>query len=140
MNLGDTVVASAIDGRIGDRSVRVGQYVAPGTRLMSVVPVADLYIVANFKENQIGRMRAGQPVNVHIDALPGREISGVVDSFAPGTGSQFALLPPENATGNFTKIVQRVPVRIRLRAAPEVRKVLLPGLSATVKVDTKGER
>jgi membrane fusion protein (multidrug efflux system) len=137
LKLSDTVVASSIAGRVGDKTVQVGQYLAPGTRLMSVVPVSDAYVVANFKETQIGRMRAGQPVRVHVDALGGRDIPGVVESFAPGTGAEFALLPPENATGNFTKIVQRVPVRIRLRTDAEQRRRLVPGLSATVKVDTK---
>jgi membrane fusion protein (multidrug efflux system) len=130
-------IASPIAGRIGDRSVRVGQFVQPGTRLMTVVPVQDLYLVANFKETQVGRMRPGQQVTVTVDALPDAKISGIVDSLAPGTGTEFALLPPENATGNFTKIVQRVPVRIRLNADPETRDALRPGLSAEVEVDTK---
>jgi membrane fusion protein (multidrug efflux system) len=138
LNLGDTVVTSAIAGRVGDRAVRVGQFVNPGTRLMTVVPLGDIYLTANFKETQIGRMRPGQPVKVRLDALPGRDIEGVVESFAPGTGARFALLPPENATGNFTKIVQRVPVRIRLTPDAADRARLLPGLSATVKVDTRG--
>jgi len=139
LNLDDTVVTSPIAGRVGDKTVRAGQLVAPGARMMSVVPVSSLYVTANFKETQIGRMRPGQPVKIKVDALPGHEVKGVVDSFSPGTGAQFALLPPENATGNFTKIVQRVPVRIRLVADAEARKVLLPGLSATVKVDTRAE-
>jgi membrane fusion protein (multidrug efflux system) len=132
-----TVIRASMPGRIGDRSVREGQYVQPGARLMSVVPLQALYLVANFKETQIGHMRPGQPVAVHVDALGGETLHGVVDSFAPGTGAQFALIPPTNATGNFTKIVQRVPVRIRLDAPPSVRPVLLPGLSVTVAVDTK---
>jgi membrane fusion protein, multidrug efflux system len=127
-------------GRVGDRSVRVGQYVQPGTRLMTIVPVQDLYLEANFKETQIGRMRAGQPATIRIDALGGADLHGTVASFAPGTGSEFALLPPQNATGNFTKIVQRVPVRIRVDAGEEARKVLVPGLSVTVKVDTRSGR
>ncbi|MEJ0002825.1 MAG: HlyD family secretion protein [Pararobbsia sp.] len=125
---------------VGDRSVRVGQYVQPGTRMLTVVPVQDTYIDANFKETQVGHMRVGQPVTLHIDALPGQALHGVVDSFAPGTGSEFALLPPENATGNFTKIVQRVPVRIRIETGPQTRAVLLPGLSVTVEVDTRSAR
>jgi membrane fusion protein (multidrug efflux system) len=136
----DTVVKSAIAGRVGDRTVRVGQYVQPGTRLMSIVPVQDIYLEANFKETQIGRMRAGQPATIHIDALAGADLHGTVASFAPGTGSEFALLPPQNATGNFTKIVQRVPVRIHVDAGEEARKVLVPGLSVTVKVDTRSGR
>ncbi|HTH58824.1 MAG TPA: HlyD family secretion protein [Paraburkholderia sp.] len=140
LDLDNTVVKSALAGRIGDRSVRVGQYVQPGTRMMTVVPVQSTYLEANFKETQIGRMRIGQPVELHVDALPGHVLHGVVDSFSPGTGSQFALLPPENATGNFTKIVQRVPVRIRIDTGPETRSVLLPGMSVTADVDTRSAR
>jgi membrane fusion protein (multidrug efflux system) len=137
LDLDNSVVKSALAGRVGDRTVRVGQYVQPGTRMLTVVPVQRTYLTANFKETQIGRMRAGQPVELHVDALPGHTLHGVVDSFSPGTGAQFALLPPENATGNFTKIVQRVPVRIRLETGPETRSVLLPGMSVTVDVDTR---
>jgi membrane fusion protein (multidrug efflux system) len=136
LNLGDTVIRASEAGRIGDKTVRVGQLVQPGTRLMSVVPVQQIYLVANFKETQIGHMRIGQPATVKLDALGGKPIRAVVDSFSPGTGAEFALLPPENATGNFTKVVQRVPVRLRLEAPAELRDHLLPGLSATVKVDT----
>jgi membrane fusion protein (multidrug efflux system) len=121
-------------------TVRVGQYVQPGTRLMTIVPVQDIYLEANFKETQIGLMRVGQPATIHIDALSGADLHGTVASFAPGTGSEFALLPPQNATGNFTKIVQRVPVRIHVDAGEEARKVLVPGLSVTVKVDTRSGR
>jgi membrane fusion protein (multidrug efflux system) len=137
LDLQDTLVRSSLDGRVGDRSVRVGQYAQPGTRLMTVVPVQSVYITANFKETQIGRMRAGQAASVHVDAFPDADLHGVVDSFAPGTGSEFALLPPENATGNFTKIVQRVPVRIRIDTDEQTRKLLMPGLSVTVDVDTR---
>jgi membrane fusion protein (multidrug efflux system) len=137
LDLGDTTLYSPVAGRVGDRSVRVGQYVQPGTRLLTVVPVQSIYLQANFKETQIGHMRPGQPATLHVDALRRIELHGVVDSFAPGTGSEFALLPPENATGNFTKIVQRVPVRIRVDAGPETRALLLPGLSVTVDVDTR---
>ncbi|GGA01056.1 transporter [Dyella caseinilytica] len=139
LDLQDTLVRSSLDGRVGDRTVRVGQYAQPGTRLMTVVPVQSIYLTANFKETQIGRMRAGQSAKVHVDALPGADLHGVVDSFAPGTGSEFALLPPENATGNFTKIVQRVPVRIRIDTDEQTRKRLVPGLSVTVDVDTRSE-
>jgi len=136
INIGDTVLRASIAGRIGDKTVRVGQLVQPGTRLMSVVPVQDIYLVANFKETQIGRMRIGQGASVKLDAFPGLNIAAVLDSFAPGTGAQFALLPPENATGNFTKIVQRVPVRFRLRPPADLKDRILPGLSASVTVDT----
>ncbi|MDQ2779928.1 MAG: HlyD family secretion protein [Pseudomonadota bacterium] len=139
-DLSDTLVSSSIDGRIGNKTVEVGQFVQPTTRLMSVVPVQDLYLVANFKETQITLMRVGQPVTIEVDALGGEQLQGTVESFAPGTGAQFALLPPQNATGNFTKIVQRVPVRIHIDDAPEAGKVLLPGLSAVVTVDTIGSK
>jgi membrane fusion protein (multidrug efflux system) len=137
LDLQDTLVRSTLAGRVGDRTVRVGQYAQPGTRMMTIVPVQSVYLTANFKETQIGRMRAGQHASVHVDALPDADLHGVVDSFAPGTGSEFALLPPENATGNFTKIVQRVPVRIRLDTDEQTRKLLVPGLSVTVDVDTR---
>ena len=137
LDLQDTLVRSTLAGRVGDRTVRVGQYAQPGTRMMTIVPVQSVYLTANFKETQIGRMRAGQHASIHVDALPDTDLHGVVDSFSPGTGSEFALLPPENATGNFTKIVQRVPVRIRLDADEQTRKLLLPGLSVTVDVDTR---
>jgi membrane fusion protein, multidrug efflux system len=139
LDLQDTLIRSSLDGLVGDRTVRVGQYAQPGTRMMSVVPVQSIYLTANFKETQVGRMRAGQHASLHVDALGDTDIQGAVDSFAPGTGSQFALLPPENATGNFTKIVQRVPVRIRLDANEQTRKLLVPGLSVTVNVDTRDE-
>jgi membrane fusion protein (multidrug efflux system) len=136
----DTLVRSTLAGRVGDRTVRVGQFAQPGTRLMTVVPVQDIYLVANFKETQIGLMRAGQPATIHVDALPGTDLHGKVVSFSPGTGSEFALLPPQNATGNFTKIVQRIPVRIHIDAGDEARSVLVPGLSVTVRVDTRSGR
>ena len=139
LDMQDTVVRSTLAGRIGDRAVRAGQYVQPGTRMMTIIPVQDIYLVANFKETQIGRMRVGQPVTITVDALSGTELHGKVDSFSPGTGSQFALLPAQNATGNFTKIVQRVSVRIRLDTDQQIRKVLIPGLSATVHVNTRSE-
>jgi len=139
-DLGATVVRSSIAGRVGDRTVRVGQYVQSATRLMSLVPIDQLYLVANFKETQIGLMRIGQPAEINVDALPDSVLRGEIESFSPGTGAQFALLPPQNATGNFTKVVQRVPVRIRIDAGTEARRVLLAGLSATVEVDTLGAK
>ena len=136
-DLQGVTIAAPVAGQVGDRTVRVGQYVQPGTRLMTVVPVQDLYLVANFKETQVGRMRPGQPVDITVDALPGARVSGTVDSLAPGTGSEFALLPPENATGNFTKIVQRIPVRIKIAADAAIREALRPGLSVEAEVNTK---
>lgn len=140
VNVESTLLKAAIDGRVGDLSVRVGQLVQPGTRLMSIVPVSKLFIEANFKETQLGLMRVGQPVRIEIDALPGVELTGRVASFAPGTGAQFSVLPPQNATGNFTKIVQRVPVRIAINASPEVRRLLVPGMSVEVTVDTRSAK
>jgi membrane fusion protein (multidrug efflux system) len=137
-DLAGTMIVAPSAGQVGDRTVRVGQYVQPGTRLMTVVPIEDLYLVANFKETQVGRMRPGQPVSIAVDALPSAMIAGTIDSLAPGTGTEFALLPPENATGNFTKIVQRVPVRIRLQPDPALRHLLRPGLSVEAEVDTRG--
>ncbi|MFK7675300.1 HlyD family secretion protein, partial [Pseudomonas sp. 2024-204] len=99
--------------------------------------INEVYLTANFKETQIERMHPGQTVAVHIDAWPGVEFEGVIESLSPGTGSQFALLPSNNATGNFTKIVQRVPVRIRLHASPDASIEWMPGLSATADVDTR---
>ena len=137
LDLDATVLRSRIKGRVGDKTVGIGQYVMAGTRLMSVMPLQDIYLEANYKETQIGRLRIGQPVEIRVDALPDTVVAGRVESLSPGTGAQFALLPPENATGNFTKIVQRVPVRISIDAAPEIRAMLLPGLSVTATVDTR---
>jgi membrane fusion protein (multidrug efflux system) len=139
MNLDDTLVRASIAGVVGDDAARVGQFVQPGTRLLSIVPVESIYLVGNFKETQLARMRIGQPATVKVDALGGVEIQGELASFAPGTGSEFALLPPENATGNFIKIVQRVPVRVALHPPRDLAHSLLPGLSATVAIDTTHE-
>lgn len=138
LDLAATEIRAVQGGRVGDRTVQTGQYVQAGTRLMTIVPASGLYIEANFKETQLARIRPGQPVEVTVDALPGETIAGVVDSLAPGTGSTFALLRPENATGNFTKIVQRVPLRIRLQPTPAQTARLAPGLSTEVAVDTRG--
>jgi membrane fusion protein (multidrug efflux system) len=140
VNVGATILRASIDGRVGDKTVRIGQFAQAGTRLMSIVPVQQLYVEANFKETQLGLMRVGQPVTLEVDALPGVEIHGRVESVSPGTGAQFSLLPPQNATGNFTKIVQRVPVRIALDAGPETRKLLVAGMSVDVTVDTRSAR
>jgi len=139
-DVASTSIAAPISGRVANRSVRVGQYVQPGQRLMTVVPTEGIYVVANFKETQVGLMRPGQPAHIEVDALPGVAFKGVVTSVTPGTGSNFSLIKPENATGNFTKIVQRVPVRIRIEAGPAARRVLVPGLSLEVEVDTRASR
>ncbi len=137
LNLSYGTITAPTDGAVGDRTVRAGQYVQPATRLLNVVPMdAGLYVIANFKETQLARMGVGEAVRLDVDMLGGEPLRGTVDSLAPGSGSTFALLPPENATGNFTKIVQRVPVRIRL--APDARlPQLRPGLSITASVDTR---
>ena len=140
VNLGSTLIRASIAGRVGNKTVRVGQFVQAGTRTMSIVPVSQLYIEANFKETQLGLMRPGQPVKIEVDALPDVEIKGHVESVAPGTGAQFSLLPPQNATGNFTKIVQRVPVRIAVDADPQTRSLLVPGMSVEVVVDTRSAK
>jgi membrane fusion protein (multidrug efflux system) len=140
VNVESTTLRASISGRVGDLAVRVGQFVQPGTRLMTIVPVNQIYVEANFKETQVGLMRVGQPVAIEVDALPGVELRGKVASFAPGTGAQFSILPPQNATGNFTKIVQRIPVRIAIEASPAVRRLLSPGMSVEVSVDTRSAR
>ena len=130
----NTLIRSPIDGVVGDRQVEPGDYVQPGTRLLSVVPLDALYVIANFKETQTARMVVGQTASVDVDALPGHTLTGHVESFAPGSGSQFSLLPFEPGTGNFTKIVQRVPVRIRFDRDQAGLDRLRPGLSSTVTV------
>ncbi|MBS0519767.1 MAG: HlyD family secretion protein [Proteobacteria bacterium] len=137
INLEQTAIVAPADGVVGDRSVRQGQLVQPGTKLMSVVPTDRIYLVANYKETQTGQMRPGQPASIELDTFPGQAITGTVDSLAPGTGAQFALLPPENATGNFTKIVQRVPVKILLDPNDPLAGKIRPGLSATATVDIR---
>lgn len=132
-----TLLRASKSGRVGDLTVREGQFVQPGQRLMTVVPVSAIYVTANFKETQVGLIRPGQSVRLEVDALPDLEIAGQVDSISPGTGAQFSILPPENATGNFTKIVQRIPVRIAIDAPPQVRRLLVPGMSVVATVDTR---
>ena len=138
-DLEHTVIRAPVAGVIGNRTGRVGQYVRAGTQVMVVVPLPDVYVVANFKETQIRRMRPGQRVRITVDALGSQALDGRIDSVAPGSGAQFSLLPPENATGNFTRIVQRVPVRIRLEGDAALRERLIPGLSVVAAVDTRNE-
>ncbi|MET3664761.1 HlyD family secretion protein [Caulobacter sp. 1776] len=133
-----TIIVSPIDGVVGDRQAEPGDYVQPGTRLMTIVPMKALYVTANFKETQVARMLPGQAATIKVDALDGKALKGHVESFAPGSGSQFSLLPFEPGTGNFTKIVQRVPVRIRIDPGQAEVARLRPGLSTTVKVRLKG--
>ncbi|TPG64942.1 HlyD family secretion protein [Ewingella americana] len=132
-----TTIFAAVDGVVGNRQVQTGDYVTPGQRLMTLVPLGDLYVMANFKETQTERIQPGQKASVSVDALPGVKFSGVVDSLAPGSGSTFALLPFEPGTGNFTKIVQRVPVRIRLNPGQPELVSLRPGLSVDARINLR---
>jgi membrane fusion protein (multidrug efflux system) len=111
-NLSYTTITAPVDGTVGVRTLRVGQYVQAGTQLMAVVPLQAVYITANYKETQLTDVRPGQPVTIDIDTFPGTTVHGHVDSLAPASGQEFALLPPDNATGNFTKIVQRAPIKL----------------------------
>jgi membrane fusion protein (multidrug efflux system) len=137
LNLGYTTITAPIDGSVGARTLRVGQYVQAGTQLMAVVPLDAVYIVANYKETQLTRVRPGQKVAITVDSFPDAALHGRVDSVAPATGLQFALLPPDNATGNFTKIVQRLPVRIVLDRDSAQAGLLRPGMSVEPTIDTK---
>jgi membrane fusion protein, multidrug efflux system len=136
LNLSYTHVTAAVDGTVGARTLRVGQYVQAGTQLMAVVPLDAVYVIANFKETQLTHMRNGQPVELYVDSFQSTRLKGHVDSLAPASGLEFALLPPDNATGNFTKIVQRVPVKIVLDDQ-SLNGLLRPGMSAVPTVDTK---
>ena len=136
-DLSFTLIRAPIDGVIGNRAVRTGDFVQTGQRLASVVPLDEVYIDANFKETQLSRLQPGQPVAVDVDAIPGHAITGEVLSVSPASGSTFSLLPPDNATGNFTKIVQRIAVRIQVPADVAARRQLRPGMSVVVNVNTK---
>jgi membrane fusion protein (multidrug efflux system) len=136
-DLSFTEIRAPVDGVVGNKAVEVGTYVQPGTRLAAIVPLASVHVDANFKETQLAAVRPGQIVYLRVDAFPGRDIRGVVESVAPASGSVFSLLPPENATGNFTKIVQRVPVRITVNADVAQQDLLRPGMSVVVDVDTR---
>jgi len=137
LNLGYTEIRAPIDGTVGNRSARAGAYATIGSQLLSVVPARGLWVDANFKESQLARMRAGLPATIEADVLPGEAFHGHVASLAPATGAEFSVLPPENATGNFTKIVQRVPVRILLDGDASALGRLRPGLSVTAYVDER---
>lgn len=133
-----SLIVAPIDGVVGNRQVQRGDYVQPGTRLLSLVPLHSLYVTAYFKETQLRRMRPGQAATIRIDALGGDRLHGRVESFAPGSGSTFSLLPFEPGTGSFTKIVQRIPVRIRFDPGQAGVERLQSGLSVTASVDVKG--
>lgn len=131
------VIRAPFDGVVGNKAVEAGAYVAPGSRVAALVPLQSVRIDANFKETQLARVRPGQEVHIHVDAYPDRDIVGTVESLSPASGSVFSLLPPDNATGNFTKIVQRLPVRVQVPADVAREGVLRPGLSVVVRVDTR---
>jgi membrane fusion protein (multidrug efflux system) len=135
LNLSYTEIRAPIDGMVGERSERVGAFVSAGTPLLAVVPLSQAYVVANFQENQLARMRAHQPVRITVDSFPGIVFKGHVDSLAPATGVAFAPIAPDNATGNFTKVVQRLPVKITLDAGQPEAARLRVGLSVEPTVD-----
>jgi membrane fusion protein, multidrug efflux system len=137
LNLSYTRIVAPADGVVGNRTLRVGQYVQAGTQLMAVVPAAAAYIIANYKETQLTNVRPGQFATVEVDTFPGVTFKGRVDSIAPASGQEFALLPPDNATGNFTKVVQRIPVKITLERGAALAEELRPGMSVIPTIDTK---
>jgi membrane fusion protein (multidrug efflux system) len=137
LNLDHAVVRAPFDGVVGNGAVQPGEYIQPGQRLLALVPLEGVYVVANFKETQVAEIQPGMSVKVTVDAYPGMPITGTVESVAPASGSVFSLLPPENATGNFTKIVQRVPVRIRLPQSVADQGIIRPGMSIVVSVDSR---
>ena len=138
INLGYTTITSPVDGVVGDRTLRLGQYVQPGTQLLAIVPLAHTYVVANFKETQLDQVRPGQPVAFSVDTFDGEVVHGFINSLAPASGQEFALLPPDNATGNFTKIVQRIPVKISIDPSDPLAGQLRPGMSVTATIDVRG--
>jgi membrane fusion protein (multidrug efflux system) len=140
LNLSYTKITAPFDGTIGVRNTQVGQYVQPGTQLMAVVPLKSVYITANYMETQLTHVRAGQAVAINVDTFDGTVVHGHVESIAPASGQQFALLPPDNATGNFTKIVQRIPVKIAVDPNDPLVGQLRPGMSVEPTIDTKPSR
>jgi len=135
--LADTVIRAPVAGVIGNKRVQPGEFIRPGAVLMSIVPVDGVWVVANFKETQVARMRVGQGARISVDGYSGATLSGTIDSLAPASGAAFSLLPPDNATGNFTKIVQRVPVKIRLASGHALVGRLVPGLSVEATIDLR---
>jgi membrane fusion protein, multidrug efflux system len=135
-NLAYTHIISPVDGMVGQRQVRAGQFVNVGTQMIAVVPLPNIWVIANYKETQMTNVRLREPARVTVDAFPNLKLTGRVDSWSPGSGSTFALLPPDNATGNFTKVVQRVPVKIVLDPNPALGTLVRPGLSVEATIDT----
>ena len=136
INLGYTRITAPVDGMVGERQVRPGQYLSVGTQVIAVVPLPNVWVIANYKETQMTRVRVGQSVRVTVDAFPGTVLHGRVDSWSPASGAQFSLLPPDNATGNFTKVVQRIPVKVVLDPNPSLSELLRPGMSVIAVIDT----
>lgn len=139
LNLSRTEIHAPISGMVGQRSARNGQYVQTGAYLMSLVPDEDIWVQANFKETQIGRMQPGQKAELEFDAYPGQPIEGTVQSLFAASGAQFSLLPPDNATGNFTKVVQRIPVKLTFAADNALKGKIRPGMSVSVSVSIKAD-
>ncbi|MBP1887983.1 HlyD family secretion protein [Sinorhizobium mexicanum] len=137
IDLDNTVVRAPIAGTVGNLQVRVGRYVQPGTQMLAIVPISNAYVIANFKETQVGEMRVGQSVELEVDSYPGLAVTGRIDSLSPASGAQFALLPPDNATGNFTKVVQRIPVKILIDRGSVLAGELRPGMSVIARVNTR---
>ena len=137
INLGYTRITAPVDGMVGQRLVQTGQYLSAGTQVISIVPLPNVWVVANYKETQLTHIRIGQSARVTVDTFPGTVLHGHVDSWSPASGAQFSLLPPDNATGNFTKIVQRIPVKIVLDPDPTLGKLLRPGMSVIATIDTR---
>ncbi|HEV7283289.1 MAG TPA: HlyD family secretion protein [Kaistia sp.] len=137
--LNDAVVRAPVAGVVGNRHVEVGHYARPGAPLLSIVVSEEVWVVANFKETQLGRLAPGQAVAVRVDTFGDQEIAGRIDSLAPASGAEFSLLPPDNATGNFVRVVQRIPVKIILDEQAIAQAGLRPGMSAEVRIDTRGE-
>ncbi|HEY4924169.1 MAG TPA: HlyD family secretion protein [Roseiarcus sp.] len=135
-NLHYTRIVAPADGLVGQRQVRPGQFVNIGTQVIAAVPLPNVWVIANYKETQMTNVRLGQPAHITVDAFPDLVLAGHVDSWSPGTGSTFALLPPDNATGNFTKVVQRVPVKIALDKHPALGSLVRPGMSVEATIDT----
>ena len=138
LNLGYTTITAPIDGVVGNRTLRTGQFVQAGTQLMSLVPASGAYIIANYKETQLTNVHEGQKVDVEVDMFPGQVVHGHIDSLAPASGQEFALLPPDNATGNFTKVVQRIPVKIALEGGAPIE--LRPGMSVIPTIETQARQ
>jgi len=137
INLGYTRIIAPVDGMVGQRQVQDGQYVSAGTLVISLVPLPNIWVIANYKETQMTRVCIDQPARVTVDAFPGAVLHGHVDSWSPASGAQFSLLPPDNATGNFTKVVQRIPVKIVLDPDPAIDDLLRPGMSVIPTIDTQ---